>query len=171
MEEYNENEFEYIDYSENAERQRQPKRTVFLLVLCILTMINSGFSFLSYLLMPLMKPMMETSVDIYAQFMDEKSLEMMEQQAHFMSSVADWKFILLAAAYALAIAGAILMLKVRNLGLHFYIISQLCIIGFTSFLIGGPMRMTVFGILFTLLWIGLYVWQMRLSAQGDPTEL
>ena len=81
-------EIEQPDYPENNENE--PKRTTFLLVLCILTFIGSGFGFLHYLMLPLVKGQIPEMMSLYDSFfsqLDSSTRALMNEQLDFMVTV------------------------------------------------------------------------------------
>lgn len=143
---------------------QQPKRTTFLLIICILTFIGSGYSLLYYLLLPIAKAHLPEMMDMYSNiFKDETVLKQMNEMFNFMAEVPSWKYLLVALGFAGSVTGAALMLKLRKEGLHVYIISQILIFALLSFLIGGPMKSTINDILWTITFILLYFLQLKKS--------
>ena len=158
-------EMEEMDQSEHIENEEpQPKRASFLLVLCILTFIGSGYSLLYYLLLPLAKAHLPEMMDMYRNFFkDEAVLNQMNEMFNFMAEVPSWKYLLVALGFAGSVTGAALMLKLQKEGFHVYVISQILIFALLSFLIGGPMKSTINDILWTITFILLYFLQLKKS--------
>lgn len=162
MDEFEMEEIEQPEFIEND--KPQPKRTTFLLVLCILTFIGSGYSLLYYLLLPLAKAHLPEMMDVYRNFFkDETMLNQMNEMFDFMAAVPSWKYLLVALGFAGSVTGAALMLKLQKEGLHVYIISQILIFALLSFLIGGPMKSTINDILWIIIFILLYFLQLKKS--------
>jgi hypothetical protein len=67
-----------------------------------------------------------------------------------------WQFYLLAFLCASSIFGAIYLLKMKKIGFHIYAIAQIAQLIIGQFLIGGVAKPGVFGLVMTLLFIGLY---------------
>lgn len=155
--------FEYENdlYEERPTDQEPPQRSAGLLILCILTFIYSGLNAFSYLVMPMVGNMLPALEQSYAQMGMQSLYEQSAPLFEFYASVPSWKFILTALTFALAVMGAALMLKMKSLGFHLYVIAQ--ILGFVClhFLIGGPARMNIISIVWTILFILLYYLQMR----------
>ena len=63
MEEFEMEEMEQPELPEIEEKE--PKRSTLLLVLCILTFIGSGYSFLYYLLLPVAKDQLPEMLSMY----------------------------------------------------------------------------------------------------------
>ena len=162
MDEFEMEEIEQPSFLENEEQK--PKRSSFLLVLCILTFIGSGYSLLYYLLLPLAKAHLPEMMDVYRNFFkDEAILNQMNEMFDFMAAVPSWKYLLVALGFAGSVTGASLMLKLRKEGFHVYVVSQIAIFALLSFLIGGPMKATINDILWTVTFILLYFLQLKKS--------
>ena len=156
---------EEIEQPEFLENEvQQPKRTTFLLVLCILTFIGSGYSLLYYLLLPFAKAHLPEMMDVYKNFFKDAAIQsQMNEMFNFMAAVPSWKYLLVALGFAGSVTGAALMLKLRKEGFHVYVISQILIFALLSFLIGGPMKSTINDILWTIVFILLYFLQLKKS--------
>lgn len=162
MNEFEMEEIEQPEFLENEEQQ--PKRTTFLLVLCILTFIGSGYSLLYYLLLPFAKAHLPEMMDVYKNFFKDAAIQsQMNEMFNFMAAVPSWKYLLVALGFAGSVTGAALMLKLRKEGFHVYVISQILIFALLSFLIGGPMKSTINDILWTIVFILLYFLQLKKS--------
>ena len=134
-------------YENPFERNERPG---FLTFLCVLTFIGSGFSLLTYLIAPLFAPYF---VEVVSQSPALSStVEIYEQ----MAETPMWQFYLLAFFYATSIMGAVYMLKMKTIGFHIYVISQLTILCIGQFIVGGFFKPTVFSLLITVLFISLY---------------
>ena len=156
---------EEMDQPEFIENETpQPKRTTFLLVLCVLTLIGSGYSFLYHLLLPLAKPNLPKVMDVYGDFFKDAVVQsQMSEMLDFMAAVPSWKYLLVALGCAGSVVGAALMLKLRKEGFHVYVISQILIFALMSFLIGGPLKPTITNILWDITFILLYFLQLKKS--------
>ena len=162
MDEFEMEEIEQPEFLENE--VQQPKRTTFLLVLCILTFIGSGYSLLYYLLLPFAKAHLPEMMDVYKNFFKDAAIQsQMNEMFNFMAAVPSWKYLLVALGFAGSVTGAALMLKLRKEGFHVYVISQILIFALLSFLIGGPMKSTINDILWTIVFILLYFLQLKKS--------
>ena len=162
MDEFEMEEIEQPKFSENE--NPQPKRTTFLLVLCILTFIGSGYSLLYYLLLPFAKTHLPEMMEMYSNFFKDAAIQsQMSEMFDFMAAVPSWKYLLVALGFAGSVTGAALMLKLRKEGFHVYVISQILIFALLSFLIGGPMKSTITDILWTVTFILLYFLQLKKS--------
>jgi ABC-type proline/glycine betaine transport system permease subunit len=144
-----ENQYEYNPYEQPFEENKRPG---FLTFLCVLTFIGSGFSLLTYLITPMFA---QTFVDILRSStaqIQPNVIEMYEQ----MAITPIWQFYMLALFCATSIMGAIYMLKMKKIGFHIYVISQLAQMAIGQFIIGGTYKPKWFGIFLTALFIGLY---------------
>lgn len=164
MEEFEMEEMEQSKFPEIEEKE--PKRSTLLLILCILTFIGSGYSFLYYLLLPIAKDQLPEMMSMYGSLfnqLDATTQTRMTELLDFMATVPSWKYLLVALAYAGSVMGAVLLLKLRKEGLHVYIISQILIFALLSFLIGGAMKPSIDSILWTVTFILLYYLQLKRS--------
>lgn len=154
---------ETIQTSENNAGDNAPKRPTFLLILCILTLINSGYMFCYYLLLPMMKSSFTYTIDaMQALFAFDSTMQAQVQQLiAFIVQVPNWKFMLTACTYLPAIVGAVYMLKLNKVGFHLYVVGQILTFVCVNFLIGGMLKMPVSGILWTLIFIFFYFNQLR----------
>jgi len=138
----------FNEYYENQLEENE--RPGFLTFLCILTFIGSGISLLSNLIAPIFastfveivknQPALASTVEVYEQ----------------MAITPMWQFYLLAFFCATSIIGAVYMLKMKKIGFHIYVISQLAQMCIGQFIIGGFLKPTVFGLILTVVFIGLY---------------
>ena len=154
-------------------------RPVFLTVLCILTFIGSGYSALSALISLLTEPLVEQSMAQMEEVMLELDaasadvpwlenflfayIDVMENMMDHYVEMNLTSFL----GYALALTGAIFMFKLKNIGFHMYLASQLLltmvplifmgfnIVGFVTAAVGG-----FFNILFVILY-GLNLKHLR----------
>jgi len=153
--------------------QEEQKRPVFLLVLCILTFINTGFSFLTGIFQLISGPISsEKLLDAKVEFAQQASqlkevgmesfvglIEKIEKiteasnKHHYLLYLTSIIIVLLGAY------GAFLMLKGKKLGFHIYIIYCL-LAAFQLYLFVSaqyiPTFLTITGLLFSILWIFLY---------------
>lgn len=146
--------------------EKEPKRSTLLLVLCILTFIGSGYSFLYYLLLPIAKDQLPEMLSMYGSLfsqMDATTQARMNELLNFMATVPSWKYLLVALGYTGSVLGAAMMLKLRKEGLHVYIISQILIFALLSFLIGGALKPSIDSILWIITFILLYYLQLKRS--------
>jgi hypothetical protein len=138
------------DYYEN--RFEENKRPEFLTFLCVLTFIGSGLSLLTNLLMPVFAPALLDMLRNSSATLPPNALDIYEQ----MAATPIWKFYMLALFCATSLLGAVYMLKMKRMGFHIYVISQLVQMGIGHFLFNENSKNSYFSIFMTLLFIGLY---------------
>lgn len=154
---------EEFENNEVIIEESAPKRSTTLLILCILTFINSGYSFLYYLLLPMVK---EQLPSMYSQFSslfgyDAAMQEKFRLLLNFLAATPSWKYVITAFTYALTVVGAAYMLKLQKVGFHLYIIAQILSFICINFVIGGLLKMNFTDILWTLIFILLYFGQLK----------
>ena len=117
-------------------QQEAPKRPVFLTVLCILTFVTSGFSFIGLLFNGIKGPMsaneLELSQSGMQEMIDQLRSDNMDGMADMMEKISAMTaytneafytiFMLNILTFLLGLFGAILMWQGRKLGFHLYII-------------------------------------------------
>ena len=87
--------------------EKEPKRSTLLLILCILTFIGSGYSFLYYLLLPVAKSQLPEMMSVYGSLfsqLDATTQTRMNELLDFMATVPSWKYLLVALGYAGSVA-------------------------------------------------------------------
>jgi hypothetical protein len=104
----------------------QAKRPVFLTVICILTFIGSGMNLLSSLLTAVaFDAIMPIMIEL-AQKMKLPGVEALEMTTPgFLTGNA--------LLYGISVAGAILMMRLRKIGFHFYTIAQILLVIFPMY--------------------------------------
>jgi len=162
MENYNEH---YEDYFE------ENKRPGFLTLLCILTFIGSGYWLLFNLFVPAsISTMLEImhNTPSFSSGAFAEGIQTFEQIA----VTPIWQFYLLAFFCTTSILGAIYMLKMKTIGFHIYVISQLAQMCIGQFLIGGNFKPNISSLFITLLFIGLYsIYYKKFTAlTPEPNE-
>lgn len=126
------NNMENIETDETGQSQQQ--RPSMLLALCILTIINNGFSILSGLMYYILYNKLPAILETFSETMSEKMLEIngneniFEEAINLIVNTPRIYYLLLVLVAVLAIVGAIYMLKLKKLGFHFYIISQILVL-------------------------------------------
>ncbi|MBO4645484.1 MAG: hypothetical protein J5642_03105 [Bacteroidales bacterium] len=146
---------------ETIPQEDSPRRRPMLVVLCILTFVNSGFSALSYLGMPLVKNELPAMADVYGRMGMEDAYEQISTTLDFMAEVPSWKYFLLALCYVLAVVGAALMLKMKPSGFHCYVIAQILTFAGLNFLIGGPLSMQLMDVIWSITFVVFYFVLLR----------
>lgn len=107
--------------------------------------------------------------NMYSNFADNATQEEMQKMLDYTMQVADWKFVLAGLTYAIAVLGAAFMLKMKPVGFHLYVISQLLTFTCLNFLVKGPYTMHVIDVLFCACFVIFYYTQMKnvLRTQND----
>ena len=146
-------------YLKSDESQKtNGKRPDFLTVLCVLTFIGSGFSFLSqifsFTLYDIIPDFYRETANSFSGVFGKSYSEAASMIADTFASIPRYYFIILACVYALSIAGAILMFLMHKIGFHLYIVSQLLILGLPLLIIHSGFNL--FNLLLSLLFIILY---------------
>ena len=122
----------------------------FLLVLCILTFIGSGFNLLmntiisaAYTQIP---DMLSNLADVYEQMgMDVDTI--------LKSFMPKSVYLLTCLCSAASIVGAAFMLSLRRIGFHIYTIAQLCLFAIPALIAHVP---NFFGLIVTLFFVTMY---------------
>lgn len=129
-------------------------RSPWLVVLAVLTFINSGFSFLHYFLLSVVNKSMPSFIEMYEKMdgVPEEAIDMLNA----MADVPSWQFFVLSLGFVLAIVGAALMLKLNKVGFHLYVIAQIWQFVMCNLVIKGVMTMNVFSIFITVIFIFFY---------------
>jgi len=157
-----ENEINPIPYENPFEEKNRPG---FLTFLCVLTFIGSGFSLLSNMLMPVFAPvLLEFLRNSSAASMPAGVIESYEK----LIATPIWLFYLSALFCATSILGAIYMLKMKKIGFHIYVISQIILFIIGQFLISNISTPNYFGLFLTLLFIGLYAIHYKNFTNMEP---
>lgn len=97
----------------------------------------------------------------YSQLGDEATQKAMERLMNDALSVADWKFILVAITYALAVLGACFMLKMRPIGFHLYVCAQILTYSCLNFLVKGAFAMQFIDVGWSVCFVVLYYIQLK----------
>jgi hypothetical protein len=104
----------------------QPKRPVFLTVLCILTFVGSGMNLLSSLFTAI-------AFDAIMPIMLEVAKKMNLPGIEALEMTTPGFLLVNALLYAGSVAGAILMMRLNKKGFHIYTIAQILLIIFTMY--------------------------------------
>ncbi len=154
---------------ENLE-QTNPKRPVFLSVLCILTFIATGFGFLGLLLNLMIgkqsdseielanAQMVQLSNDMHSQGMDWLADAIQQASviaAYYQTNFYAFQFIQLL-CLACGLVGAIWMFKGRKIGFHLYIIYNLISLG-SIYLFVPVSEVPAYSIVVNGLFSGLFI--------------
>ena len=147
-------EYNNIDYQENNFEESVDKRPTGLTVLCILTFIGSGFITLVYFCSFALYDMLPGQMLMLAETMGEPLSETYENAANTFASTPKTSFLLMVVPYLLAIVSAGIMLNMRKLGFHLYIVGQILAVGLPMLLLKN--NFSVFGLFLSLLFVALY---------------
>lgn len=138
--------------------ENKPARSPWLVVLAVLTFINSGFSFLTYFTLSFASGFMPSVIDMYENMgMPAEAIEVMQK----MVDVPSWQYFVLSLGYVLAIVGAAFMLKLNKIGFHLYVISQIWLFVMCNLVIKGALTMNWMSILTTIIIILCYALLMK----------
>lgn len=131
----------------------QKRRPTLVTVLAVLTFIGSGLNFLVFFFLSLSSDIIPAMIEAVENIgMPDEYIQIYMD----MANIQNWQFLLMALSYGIAIFGATLMLKMKKMGYHFYIASQILIFCLSNFLLGGPFKMGIMGVIGSLLFILLY---------------
>lgn len=143
------------------------KRPTTLLVLAILTFINSGLSFLSYLFLSISTDYLPQIVELLNNINQPKEVVDLYSQ---MIDIPGWKFLLIAVCYALSIVGAALMLKLNKIGFHIYVIAQIILFVIANFILKGVFSMNMMSIIWTITFVGLYAIHLKYMKNDENDD-
>ncbi len=146
--------------------ENKPARSPWLVVLAVLTFINSGFSFLTYFTLSFTSGFMPSVIEMYENMgMPAEAIEVLQT----MVDVPSWQYLVLSLGYVLAIVGAAFMLKLNKIGFHLYIISQIWLFVMCNLVIKGALTMNWMSIFTTIVIILCYGLLMKdaLMNKGD----
>jgi hypothetical protein len=139
---------------EDLQIEPQPKRPVFLSVLCILTFVSTGFSILGCLIIPSM-----------ADFMIEVAKQTPSyNEAAYRDVILIWRagwgfYLVLLVLTAFSLTGAILMWNLKKIGFHFYTIANIFIFYLPIMWLGLPF--SIGGAFFPAAFIGMYALHLK----------
>jgi hypothetical protein len=147
--EYNNN-----NYQENNIGEVVEKRPTGLTVLCILTFIGSGVMLFSYFVSYALYNTMPNMILTLAESMGGTVGKIYEDAADIFINTPKSSFLLMTLPSLFSIVGAAIMLNMRKLGFHLYIVGQILIVGFPILLLKS--NFSIGDLLFTLLFVALY---------------
>jgi len=101
-----------------VQKTDQPQRPVFLTVVCILTFIGSGLSFISSMVIGIFHDLFIRVMEEVAKTIDLPGMEMISQASPSF-------FIASAVLYLAALAGAFEMWRLHKRGFHIYTVAQI----------------------------------------------
>lgn len=96
-----------------------------------------------------------------SQMGDAETQEAMNRLMNDALQVANWKFILAALTYALAVVGACFMLKMKPIGFHLYVSAQILTFACLNLLIKGAFSMDFVSIGWSICFVILYYIQLK----------
>jgi hypothetical protein len=148
---------EYIDnndFQQCAEGSDKSDRPTGLIVLCVLTFIGSGLSALGQFVVFGFHDMMLEVSHSMAATMGGAFGQMYEQSAKIIISTPAYVYLINAICYLTSLIGAAIMLCMKRIGFHIYVLSQVLLIVLPFVL--TKMWGGWFPLFSTILFIGLY---------------
>lgn len=123
---------------------QQKSRNTFLIVLCILTFIDAGSSFLQMLLMPLyaIEENAEMALNFYSKLGSSEMSEQMSEIIAAAQALPSWYFIIASLPFLITITAGVFLLNKKPLGFHLYVISQILAFVCQNFLLKEPFQMS-----------------------------
>ncbi|MCF0201376.1 MAG: hypothetical protein HUK16_08480 [Bacteroidales bacterium] len=107
---------------------QQTRRPVGMSILLILSFIGGGFNFFSniftFLAFPMLGQLFEASAEAYSSIFPQEAMD----NAMMMLDVNRYYYLIIALLNAVSFIGVLKMWKLDKDGLHFYAISQLCML-------------------------------------------
>lgn len=134
-----------------------------LRIVLVLSLVGSGVSFLSYLMIGLFYSTFQSFLQTFPESMPEE----MAVAAETLASVPRTLFILQAFFYGLSLTGVIFMWNVRGAGFHCYTLAQLALLALPV-LFMGKAYFAIGDAMMTALFVGFYYVMLRkLGAFGQ----
>ncbi|MDR1878678.1 MAG: hypothetical protein LBQ64_03850 [Bacteroidales bacterium] len=130
------------------------KGPVGLVILCVLTLIGSGFSALGIFVLFAMYDIMPELMLQMGSTVGGTLGEAYQQTADMLINIPRSYVLLMTIPYLLSIAGAICMLTLRKTGFHLYIVGQILV--FALPLLIFKTNINIMGLLLSLAFISLY---------------
>lgn len=150
---------ENTNYSTN-EQQQENKRPTFLTVLCVLTFIGSGFSFLSQIISYTLYYKIPDLFYQMSNVMGGEIGELYTKTAELFMSMPRYYFLILGAVYVISIIGAFFMFMLRKIGFHLYTISQILYLGLPLLIIHSPFNVP--NLLLSMIFVLFYARYLKL---------
>ena len=125
-------------------------------IVLVLSIIGSGMSLLSYLLMGCLMPVMKSMFQTGAMLYPDEATVMLEQIFETPRSY----YLSCALLYAMSLGGVLLMWKYRKSGFHLYTLAQLLVLLVTILFLGRE-RLMLGDVMLTLLFIIYYYLSLR----------
>mgnify|MGYP001293446563 FL=1 len=145
---------------ENQTTPEAPKRPQFITVLCVLTFIGSGFSFLSQIISFALYSKIPDLFYQMSNIMGGEIGELYIKTAELFVNMPRYYFLILAAVYVISIIGAFLMLLLRKIGFHLYTISQILYLGLPLLIIHSPFNVP--NLLLSMIFVLFYARYLKL---------
>ena len=140
-----------------------------LRIVLVLSFINSGLSFFSYMMMSLLLPTFQAMYHA-------GSMTFPGEMTVFAEQLIDTPrafFVCSSLLYAMSVGGLVLMWNIRKNGFHMYTLAQLMLLLVTALFLGRE-RLSLGDIMFTLLFVVYYFIAMRqldaLKQASSPSE-
>ena len=140
----------------NLEQQIFESRRRNLRIILVLSIIGSGFNFISYLMTGLTLPFLKTMYQTGSMTFPSEMTVYVEQIFDTPRSF----FLCIALLYGLSLTGVILMWNLRKSGFHLYTLAQLLVLLVTLLFLGRE-RVPLGNIMFTMLFIIYYYIALR----------
>ena len=142
------------NYQENSPIEGEEKRPSGLTALCILTFIGSGFMTLAYFFSFALYDMLPGQMLMLAETVGEPLAEVYENSANVFASIPRTSFLLIIIPYLLSITGAGIMLNMRKIGFHLYVIGQILVVGLPVLILNSDF--SIGKLILALLFVALY---------------
>ena len=142
------------NYQENSPVEGEEKRPAGLTALCILTFIGSGIIALAYFFSFALYDMMPGQMLMLAETVGDPLAEVYENAANVFAAIPRTSFLLIMIPYLLSITGAGIMLNMRKLGFHLYVVGQVLVVGLPVLLLKS--NFSIGGLFLALLFVALY---------------
>jgi len=147
-------EYNNDNYQENNIGEVVEKRPTGLTVLCILTFIGSGVMLFSYFVSYALYNTIPNTMLMLAESMGGTIGKIYEDAADIFINTPKSSFLLMTLPSLFSIVGAAIMLNMRKLGFHLYVVGQILVVGFPVLLLKS--EFSIGGLFFAFLFIALY---------------
>lgn len=144
----------YID-DEYQENESPMLRPVGLTILCVLTFINSGITFLGDMMVYAMYNKLPAIMDQASSMVSGSMAEAYAKAADMYTMVPRYSYLVLACTALLSVTGAGVMMKMRRTGFHLYAASQLVILLMPA-IMSKSMHLDFMNVCVTLIFIAMY---------------
>lgn len=130
-------------------------RPVGLTVLCVLTFINSGITFIGDMAVYAMYNTLPALMEQASSMVSGSMAEAYAKAADMYTMVPRYSYLVLSCMALLSVTGAGLMMKMRKAGFHLYTLSQLVML-VMPVILSKSMHLDFMGVCITLVFIGAY---------------